>query len=179
MWTNRMVRSLGRAVGRPAAAALLAVVVAGCGGPKLDDSRLVATLRGQLESQGVRADDLRCPDLPAEVGRSVRCTFTVDGQPVDAVATVSAVSGGTVTYEVHTEARPVAKDVLERVVADKLAQAGASSGTATCSGDLPPQVGAAVTCTLTGGDGSGDWTVRTASVDGGKIDYTIEQVGRT
>ena len=65
----------------------------------------------QLASHGVQADDLRCPSgLSAEVGESVRCTFTVGGQPVDAVATISAVDGETVTYDVHTEARPVMKD---------------------------------------------------------------------
>jgi Domain of unknown function (DUF4333) len=178
MWTDRMVRSLGRGLGGTGLALLAAVAVA-CGGPRLDDSRLVATLRGQLESQGVQADDLTCPDLPAEVGRSVRCTFTVGGQPVDAVATVSAVRGGTVTYEVHTEARPVVREVLERAVSEELARIGAASGPAHCSGDLPAQVGATVTCTLTGADGSGDWTVRTTSVDGGKIDYSIGQAGLT
>jgi hypothetical protein len=160
-------------------AVLLVVVVGGCGGPELDDTRLVATLRAQLEGQGVRADDLSCPDLPAEVGRSVRCTFTVGGQPVDAVATVSAVDGATVTYDVRTEARPVTKDVLGPAVAGQLAQIGVPPGDATCSGDLPAQVGATVTCTLTGADGATDWTVRTTSVDGGEIDYSIEQAGLT
>jgi hypothetical protein len=163
-----------RGPGRSGVVALLALVVCGCGGPSLDDGRLVETLRARLASQGVRADDLRCPDLPAEVGRSVRCTFSVDGQPVDAVATVSAVDGDAVTYTVRTEARPVAKAVLERAVAAKLAPVGAPPGAATCSNDLPAQVGATVTCTLTG---AGDWTVRTTAVDGGKIDYSIEQAG--
>lgn len=177
-----MAPRLGRAPHRTPVAGLLGAVLLvplpGCGRPELDDARLVATLRAQLDSQSVRADDLTCPDLPAEVGRSVRCTFTVDGQPVDAVATVSAVDGGTVTYEVRTEARPVAKEVLERAVAGTLAQAGAAAGAAECGGDLPAQVGASVTCTLTGADGSGgDWTVRTTSVDGGKVDYSIEQAG--
>ena len=54
---------------------------------------------------------------------------------------------------------------------------GAPAGTANCSGDLPAQVGATVTCTLTGADGATDWIVRTTSVDGGKIDYSIEQAG--
>jgi len=107
----------------------------------------------------------------------VRCTFTVDGQPVDAVATVSAADGGTVTYDVHSEAHPVAEEVLERAVAEKLAQVGAPVGTATCSGGLPAEVGATVTCTLTGADAATDWIVRTTSVDGGRIDYSIEQAG--
>ena len=122
--------------GRP-----LAGVIGGCSDAELDDDDLVATLRAQLASHGVQADDLRCPSgLSAEVGESVRCTFTVGGQPVDAVATISAVDGETVTYDVHTEARPVMRAVLERSVAE-LAQAGVPAGTASCAGDLPAQSG--------------------------------------
>jgi hypothetical protein len=168
----------GRAARRAGPPALLALVLAaGCGGPMLDDDRLVATVQAQLQAQGVRADDLECPDLPAEVGRSVRCTFTVAGQPVDAVATVSAVDGQEVTYEVHTEARPVARAVLVRAVAGKLGDIGAPSGPVSCAGDLPAQVGATTMCTLTGADGVVEWTVTTTSVDGGKIEYSIEQAG--
>jgi hypothetical protein len=177
-----MVPRLGRALRRPGVAIASAAAVLACGGcgqPELDDAGLLAALGGQLERQGVRADDLTCPDLPAEVGRSVRCTFTVDGQPVDAVATVAALDGGTVTYDVRTEARPVAREVLERSVVRELARVGVPAGTATCTDDLPARVGATVTCTLAGADGAGDWTVRTASVDGGRIDYSIEQAGLT
>jgi hypothetical protein len=163
-------------------AALLAVVT-GCGRPAVDDARIVATLSAELESQGVQADDLTCPDdLLAETGRSVRCTFSVAGQPVDAVATVAAVNGETVVYDVRTEARPVTREVLERTVVEQLAGMGASGYSAACAGDLPPQVGATIGCTLTAPDGSAGisgWTVRTTAVDGGKVDYSIEQVGST
>ena len=171
-----MVRRLDR-IRRCVAPVILLPLAVACGGSTLDSARIVATLRAQLAGQGVRADDLSCPDLPAEVGRSVRCTFTVDGQPVDAVATVSAVDGGTVTYEVHTEARPVTREVLERSVAHKLLEMGAPAGAVACSGDLPARVGAAVTCELTGAEGPTNWTVTTGSVTGGKIDYSLEQAG--
>jgi hypothetical protein len=36
-----------------------------------------------------------------------------------------------------------------------------------------------VACTLTDADGVTGWTVRTTSVDGGKVGYSIEQAGRT
>ena len=173
-----MALRTGPALRRAAAAVLLACVIGGCSDAEVDDDDLVATLRAQLASHGVQADDLRCPSgLSAEVGESVRCTFTVGGQPVDAVATISAVDGETVTYDVHTEARPVMKAVLERSVGEKLAQAGVPAGTASCAGDLPAQVGATVGCTLSGPEGVSNWTVRTTSVDGGKIDYSIEQAG--
>jgi hypothetical protein len=172
-----MALRTGPALRRAAVAVLLAGMIGGCSGAEVDDD-LVATLRAQLASHGVHADDLRCPSgLSAQVGESVRCTFTVGGQPVDAVATISAVDGETVTYDVHTEARPVMKAVLERSVAEKLAQARVPAGTASCAGDLPAQVGATVGCTLSGPEGVSDWTVRTTSVDGGKIDYSIDQAG--
>lgn len=166
-------RRTPRGIASVLASAVLLVATA-CGHPQLDDARLVETLRAQLQSTGVRADDLECPDLPAEVGRSVRCTFSVDGQPVDAVATVSAVDAGTVTYAVRTEARPVPRQLLERVVVEKLAQAGATAGGARCAGDLPALVGATATCVV---DGAGEWIVRTTSVDGGRVDYSVEQAG--
>jgi hypothetical protein len=171
-WLGRVLRGVG-------VAAALATAGA-CGGPELDNARLVETLRAELQSHGTWADDLTCPDdLPAEVGRSVRCTFTIGGQPVDAVATVAAVDGETVTYDMRTEARPVMRAVLERSVAEQLERAGVPAGAASCVGDLPAQVGATVGCTLTGPEGATDWTVRTTSVDGGKIDYSIEQAGVT
>jgi hypothetical protein len=173
-----MALGLGRSLSRGLAGLLLVGVLGGCSGPQLDDADLVATLRAELERHGVRADDLDCPSgLRAEVGESVRCTFTVDGQPVDAVARITAVNGDTITYDVHTEARPVAKDVLERSVAEKLGQAGVRAGTPSCTGNLPAQVGATVACTLSGPDGVSTWTVTTTSVDGGKINYSIEQAG--
>ena len=170
----------GRALRCAGVFAVLAVGVAGCGAPELDESQVVATLRGELENRGERADDLSCPgDLPAEVGRSVRCSFSVGGQPVDAVATVTGVDGGTVTYDVRTEARPVERAVLERSVAEQLGRAGVTVSDASCADDLPAQVGATVACRVSGADGTTDWTIRTTSVTGGKVDYSIEQAGLT
>jgi hypothetical protein len=104
----------------------------------------------------------------------VTCTFSVDGQPVDAVATVAAVDGDAVTYAVRAQARPLDRQLLERVVVDRLAREGVPAGTATCAGDLPARVGATATCTVAG---AGDWTVRTAAVDGGRLDWSLEQAG--
>ena len=174
-----MELGLGRSLCPAVAALLLVGALSGCAGARLDDADLVATLRAELERHGVRADDLRCPSgLRAEVGESVRCTFTVDGQPVDAVARITAVNGDSVTYDVHTGAAPGGEGrARQRSVAQKLEQAGVSAGTASCAGDLTAQVGATVGCTLSGPDGVSTWTVTTTSVDGGKIDYSIEQAG--
>jgi len=173
-----MAPSPGRALCCATVVVVLAAGAVGCGAAELDESQVVATLRSELESRGVQADDLSCPgDLPAEVGRSVRCSFVVGGQPVDAVATVTGTAGGTVTYDVRTEARPVARAVLERSVVEQLGRAGVTLSDASCATDLPAQVGATVSCRVTGADGTTDWTVRTTSVTGGKVDYSIEQAG--
>ncbi|WP_337830936.1 DUF4333 domain-containing protein [Pseudonocardia sp. TMWB2A] len=84
-----------------AAAGLLAA--AGCSSSVPRD-QVASTIATQLGGQGVAIDagTVTCPaDLAAEVGRTLRCEFTTGGQPVDAVAAVSAVDGGTVKLRHH------------------------------------------------------------------------------
>jgi hypothetical protein len=173
-----MQRTTRRVLAAVGAAGAVAAGLSGCGRPGVDGGRLAGTVRDELARQGVRADDLACPDgLPAEVGRTVRCSFRVDGQPVDVVATVTGVNGGALTYELRTEPHPVAEAVLERSVVRQLAAAGVHVSAADCAGELPARVGATVSCVLYDG-GNTDWTVRATSVDGGRIDYSIEQAGQ-
>lgn len=82
--------------------------------------------------------------------------------------------GGTAKYDVTTEARPVAKALLEQKVAEQLGQqAGVTVDSADCA-DLPPTVGGSVICTLTGGGETADFAVTVTEVKGGLIDYSIE-----
>ena len=95
---------------------------------------------------------MTCPDdLQAAVGKTLRCEFTTGGQPVDAVVTVTSVEDGLARYDVHTEARPVAKVLLDQKVAETLsAQADIPVDSSNCAGDLQPQVGNTVSCEVTG-----------------------------
>jgi hypothetical protein len=129
-----------------------------------------------LQEQGVRTENLTCPaDLRAVTGQSMRCEFTTGGQPVDAVVTVTSVEGDTARYDVHTEARPVAKALLDQKVADLISQqAGVGVDSSNCTGDLQPQVGNAVSCDVTGGGESAQFTVTVTSTDGGLINFSIE-----
>lgn len=168
------LRSLGRPAAIAAAAVALVLGLAGCTSTVAKDD-VASSIKTKLDEQKVGAGAVTCPaDLTAEVGQSVRCEFQVEGQPVDAIATVKSVDGNTANYDITTEARPVAKALLEKKVGDQIGQkAGVTVDSTVCTGDLPPTVGQSVTCSLTAGAEKLDVTVAVTSVDGGLINYTI------
>ena len=52
---------------------------------------LAKAIMDQLQKQNIDAQGVTCPDdLQAAVGQTERCSFTVGGQPVDAIATVTS-----------------------------------------------------------------------------------------
>jgi hypothetical protein len=150
--------------------------LAGCAGSVPKDD-VASAIGGKLTEQGIAAGQVTCPeDLEAEVGKTVRCEFVVDEQPVDAVATVTSVQDGQANFDITTEARPVAKALLDRKVAEQVAQQFAVEvDGADCSGDLQPQVNDSVTCTVSGGGESIDLLVTVTAVEGGLINYQLEQ----
>jgi Domain of unknown function (DUF4333) len=149
-----------------------------CGTAVVDKDEVAKTSTSALQGQGVQVENMTCPaDLPAVVGESVRCEFTTGGQPVDAVVTVTSVEGSTARYDVHTEARPVAKALLDQKVTEILwEQADIAVDSSDCAGDLQPQVGDAVSCAVTSGGESAEFAVTVTSIDGGLINFAIEQV---
>jgi len=176
----RVLRSPGAAP-----TVLLATLLAGlvaCGGTATVDRGTVARRIGEaLVTQHVAGRDVSCPsDLPAESGRSVKCGFSVDGQPVDAVVTVRSPHGGAdggPQLDIVTEARPIAKDLLARKVGEQVAtQAKVRVTSATCDGDLAPAPRATQRCSIAGPDGPMTLTVTVTTVTGGRISYSIEQV---
>jgi len=156
-------------------AVTLGAALAGCSSTVPKDD-VASAISGKLTEQGITANGVTCPeDLDAEVGKSVRCEFTVEGQPVDAVATVTSLQGDQANFDITTEARPVAKALLDQKIAEQVAQELQTDvDGADCAGDLAPEVGKAVKCTVTGGGESIDLNVSVTSVDGGLINYTLE-----
>jgi Domain of unknown function (DUF4333) len=164
-----------------AAAGIATALVLGpiaCGTTAVPKDEVATTSASALRGQGVQVENMTCPgDLPAVVGKSIRCEFTTGGQPVDAVVTVTSVEGSTARYDVHTEARPVAKALLDQKVAELVSeQAEIAVDSSNCVGDLPPQVGRSVSCDVTAGGESAEFAVTVTSVDGGLINFSIEQV---
>lgn len=165
-----------RTLGVVCSAGVLVASLAGCTNTVSKDD-VAASIKEQLGKQNVQADAVTCPtDLVAEVGQSVRCRFEVGGQPVDAIAKVSSVDGGTAKFDITTEARPIAQDLLATKVSEQVAQqAGLKVESSTCAGDLAPTVGATQTCTVMSAGQPVKLTITVSKVDGGLINYSIEQ----
>ncbi len=147
-----------------------------CGTAVVDKGDVAASVASILQEQGIPVQNSTCPDdLQAVAGESLRCEFTAGGQPVDAVVTVTSVEGGTAHYDVRTEARPVAKALLDRKVAELVSeQAAVAVNSSNCAGDLLPRVGSSTSCDVTGGGESAEFTVTVTSIDGGLINFSIE-----
>lgn len=143
----------------------------------VDQDEVATTVASALQGQGVPVEGMTCPgDLQAVPGTTLRCEFTAGGQPVDAVVTVTSVENGTARYDVHTEARPVARALLGQKVAELVReQADVVVDSSTCTDDLQPQVGSSVSCDVTSGSESARFTVTVTSVDGGLVDFSVEQ----
>lgn len=134
---------------------------------------LSTSVTDHLRSTGIATAGVTCPDsLEGSIGASVTCAFTVDGQPVDVVVSVSAVEGDVVRFAVTTRAQPVPEDLLEqRLAAEVTSRTGHASPDVDCPGELAPTVGASVLCGL--GDGERSVRVSVTRVDGGLVEYSV------
>lgn len=174
-----MRASMKRALAATGTLGALALGSIACGGPGVVDKDAVATsIASKMQEQGVPAQHVNCPaDLPVVPGQLLRCEFTAGGQPVDAVVSVTSVDGGTARYDIHTEARPVAKPLLDRKISELVSkEAGVAVDAADCAGDLPPQTGKSVSCDVTAGGETAAFTVTVTSIDGGLVNFAIKQV---
>ena len=166
--TSRLIRVLA-ATGM-AAAVVFGLSACGVSVPKADLAQSVTT---KLAEQNVTADGMNCPeDLKGETGASVECAFTTGGQPVGAKVTVTGVESSNVAYEVTLVAKPVDKALLEKTMSEQIGkQAGVTVSSTTCDGDLPPQVGANTSCTVTAPGEQVDFDVAVTEVTSGLVKF--------
>jgi hypothetical protein len=172
-----LLRVMRRGIAAAGIATALLLGPIACGTGVVSKDEVATTSASALQGQGVQVENMTCPgDLEAVAGQSIRCEFTTGGQPVDAVVTITSVENGTARYDVHTEARPVPKALLDQRVAETLReQADIAVDSSNCAGDLQPQVGSSVGCEVTSGSESAEFTVSVTSIDGGLINFSIEQ----
>jgi uncharacterized protein DUF4333 len=73
--------------------------------PLVSPQDVAAAIDEQVAGAGVAADSpATCPGaLIGETGRSVRCEVSVDGQPIGATATVTAVNGTETNFDIEFE----------------------------------------------------------------------------
>jgi hypothetical protein len=148
--------------------------------PLVSKEDVGAAFDERLAEQGVTPDaPTSCPaPLIGEPGRSVRCEVTLSEQPVDAVATATSAQGTRAEFDLAFEARPVAKSLLDTLIAQQVEQDfQVPIDAADCAGDLAPTVGETVTCTLTSGAESLDLRVAVSAINPvGLVEYTYEPV---
>jgi hypothetical protein len=132
-----------------------------------------ASLADQLQRAGIAAADVTCPGhLTGAVGASITCSFTVDGQPVDAQVSVRSVDADRALFAFTTQPRPVAEQRLEQQLSDDVARlTGVAAPTVDCPDDLAPTVDASVVCTI--GDDRGSAQVRVTRVSAGTVEYSV------
>lgn len=138
----------------------------------------VIALDAQLADIGLVADpgSLACEDTPATEGATLNCEFTSAGQPTGLDAKVVAVDGPSTEFEIVTHPRPIPVDLLATTVSTDVGNSlGVVVDSTECDGDLQPEVGQIATCTITLGQDSLKGTVTVTAVNGGQVDYAIDQ----
>lgn len=102
-----MDKRTGRVVAVLGAVAALCFGLTGCAGAVAAENveREIDNLVQRLG--GAPADKVDCPDdLPAEVGASVRCSFTAQGATYGVTVTVTSIEGDTANYDIKVDDTP-------------------------------------------------------------------------
>lgn len=164
---------VGRAVAAATATAALAVGLTSCS-LTVDKDEVARTVQDKLKESLADVGPVTCPeDLPAEIGKSVVCTFDSGGLANEATATVSSVQGDTAYYDVVVKLLPVPKAELEtKVTVVVEAQVGATEST-TCQGDLQAEVGRTQTCSVTAGGSTLAVKTTVTSIENGNINFDV------
>ena len=185
-----------RTAARAAAGLALVAVLAGCGKVATSDS-----VEDQIKSQ-LGADSADCPsELEGEVGRSIVCRATKDGETFDVKVTVTSVQGDTINFDIErvggtppaasaepsTPVEPsapapattdpsmptVAGRNVAASVLKQLTDNGKQVEKVTCP-DLIARVGAAERCTLVSRSQTYGVTVTVTSVQGTDVKFDIQ-----
>lgn len=147
----------------------------GCGRPPvIDDPALATAVDRQLIENGVPDPRTSCAGpVPAESGKSVRCSFVgQDGTPVDILVTIRETDGTTATFDLTAQERPLDRDGLARSLTAALgADPSGSADDTSCDHDLQLARGSTATCVVTRAGETFTVTVTTTGVTDGEIDY--------
>lgn len=158
----------------------LALALSGCGSGSVAAGEVEDKVEQLLADQGVSVATLECPDdLPAEEGEETRCTYQVEqveGLNIGVTVTVAGVEDGTANMQIQVDDGPLSVDA-DKVAEVGTTQLGSQVGNIedlSCPEDLPAEVDAEITCTLTADGEEHDVTVRTTSVEGTTVNFDFQ-----
>lgn len=87
-----------------AAAAPTAEPAAEPAGDVVDGAEVAQSVFDQLTAMvGTEPEEVACPDLPAEVGATVRCDLTADAATYGVTVTTTSVDGGQVAFDIAVD----------------------------------------------------------------------------
>jgi hypothetical protein len=74
--------------------------------PTVDGKSVAQSVLTQLAADGKQVDEVSCPDLPATVGASQRCTLKAGADTYGVTVTVTAVQGTDVKFDIQVDQTP-------------------------------------------------------------------------
>jgi hypothetical protein len=74
--------------------------------PKVEGKSVAQSVLTQLAADGKQVDEVSCPDLPATVGASERCTLKAGADSYGVTVTVTGVQGTDVKFDIQVDQTP-------------------------------------------------------------------------
>ena len=75
--------------------------------PTVEGKSVAQSVLTQLAADGKQVDEVSCPDLPATVGASQRCTLKAGGDTYGVTVTVTSVQGTDVKFDIQVDKTPL------------------------------------------------------------------------
>ena len=93
-------------VGGPATATATTAPAATAVAPTVAGKSVAQSVLTQLAADGKQVDEVSCPDLPATVGASQRCTLKAGADTYGVTVTVTGVQGTDVKFDIQVDQTP-------------------------------------------------------------------------
>ena len=74
--------------------------------PQVEGKSVAQSVLTQLAADGKQVDEVSCPDLPAAVGATQRCTLRAGGDTYGVTVTVTSVQGTDVKFDIQVDQTP-------------------------------------------------------------------------
>jgi hypothetical protein len=95
-------------VGGPAAATPVVVPdTTADASPQVEGKSVAQSVLTQLAADGKQVDEVSCPDLPATVGATQRCTLKAGGDTYGVTVTVTSVQDNDVKFDIQVDQTPL------------------------------------------------------------------------